>query len=199
MNTTHNRIKVSDLEKNDPDKILKTNAKGELEFSDASEGGSQDLQQTLENGSVAEGSSIELREGDLWTKLEASAISGGLDNMGYGTNKLLLARNNQQYAVYRFNEDKLGGEYIIATLDDIPPIVPVSSTVSGIVDNTLLQELGGVDKLINGVRIGRGNVNGSSSLAVGYNALSVSETGTVRNTAIGTNTLNVLTTGNDNP
>ncbi|SFD94344.1 hypothetical protein [Flavobacterium phragmitis] len=34
MNTTHNRIKVSDLETNDPDKILITNEDGELEFND---------------------------------------------------------------------------------------------------------------------------------------------------------------------
>jgi hypothetical protein len=32
MNTNHNRIKVSDLETDDPDKILATNSKGELEF-----------------------------------------------------------------------------------------------------------------------------------------------------------------------
>lgn len=34
MSTNHNRIKVADLEKNQPDKILKTNQNGELEFSD---------------------------------------------------------------------------------------------------------------------------------------------------------------------
>lgn len=32
MNTNHNRIKVSDLETDEPDKILVTNSKGELEF-----------------------------------------------------------------------------------------------------------------------------------------------------------------------
>jgi len=36
MSTNHNRIKVSDLETNERDKILKTNMKGELEFSDIS-------------------------------------------------------------------------------------------------------------------------------------------------------------------
>lgn len=34
MDTNHNRIKVSDLEKNDSDQILITNSIGELEFSD---------------------------------------------------------------------------------------------------------------------------------------------------------------------
>ncbi|MHC0445873.1 tail fiber domain-containing protein [Flavobacterium sp. 3-218] len=33
MDTNHNRIKVADLEKNDPNKILMTNTNGELEFS----------------------------------------------------------------------------------------------------------------------------------------------------------------------
>ncbi|MCC9066388.1 leucine-rich repeat domain-containing protein [Flavobacterium piscisymbiosum] len=36
MSTNHNRIKVSDLETSQHDKILKTNMKGELEFSDVS-------------------------------------------------------------------------------------------------------------------------------------------------------------------
>ncbi|PIF60073.1 hypothetical protein [Flavobacterium sp. 2] len=35
MSTNHNRIRVADLETNDPNKILKTNQNGELEFSDA--------------------------------------------------------------------------------------------------------------------------------------------------------------------
>jgi hypothetical protein len=34
MSTNHNRIKVADLEKNQPNKILSTNSTGELEFSD---------------------------------------------------------------------------------------------------------------------------------------------------------------------
>ncbi|SFD94170.1 hypothetical protein [Flavobacterium phragmitis] len=34
MSTNHNRIKVADLETNQPNKILKTNQNGELEFSD---------------------------------------------------------------------------------------------------------------------------------------------------------------------
>ena len=36
MSTNHNRIKVSDLETNERNKILKTNLKGELEFIDVS-------------------------------------------------------------------------------------------------------------------------------------------------------------------
>ncbi|MTH18277.1 hypothetical protein, partial [Flavobacterium sp. LC2016-01] len=37
MNTNHNRIKVSDLETNQPNKILTTNSTGELEFSELDE------------------------------------------------------------------------------------------------------------------------------------------------------------------
>jgi hypothetical protein len=37
MSTNHNRIKVADLEKNQPNKILTTNATGELEFSEITE------------------------------------------------------------------------------------------------------------------------------------------------------------------
>lgn len=37
MNTNHNRIKVSDLETNQPNKTLVTNEKGELTFNDISE------------------------------------------------------------------------------------------------------------------------------------------------------------------
>jgi hypothetical protein len=55
MSTDHNRIKVADLEKNEPNKTLITNENGELEFSDIT-GGTQDLQSVLINGNVAYGS-----------------------------------------------------------------------------------------------------------------------------------------------
>jgi len=82
----------------------------------------------------------------------------------------------------------------LATTDEINN--PVSATQSGIVDNTSLQELGGVDKLINGVRVGRGNSNGNSSTALGVNALNLN-TG-LANTAVGRNTLTLNTTGTFN-
>ena len=50
-------------------------------------------------------------------------------------------------------------------------IPPVSGSVAGIVDLTSLQELGGVDKTINGVRIGRGNGNLAQNTVVGNYAL----------------------------
>lgn len=113
MSTNYNRIKVADLETNEPDKILKTNTNGELEFSDISQ-----------------------KEYD-----------------------------------------------------------PVSAINAGIVNNVSLQELGGVDKTINGVRIGRGNYTGSNTnTALGENALTNNISGTY-NTAFGTSGLVLLTTG----
>lgn len=43
----------------------------------------------------------------------------------------------------------------------------VSATIRGAVNNIPLQELGGVDKLINGIRIGRGNNNLENNLVIG--------------------------------
>lgn len=60
----------------------------------------------------------------------------------------------------------------------------VSATVSGIVNNTSLQELGGKDKLIYGLRIGRGSGNWENNLVFGRNALKVNTTGKY-NVAIG--------------
>ncbi|PBI84745.1 hypothetical protein BSF41_40730 [Flavobacterium sp. ACN2] len=115
MSTNHNRIKVADLETNEPDKILKTNGNGELEFSDISQ-----------------------KESD-----------------------------------------------------------PVSATTSGIVNNTALQELGGVDKTINGLRIGKGNNSMTRNTALGLSSLEVNTTGDF-NTAIGWNSLKTNTTGASN-
>lgn len=62
MNIDHNRIKVSDLEKNQPNKILVTNEDGELEFSTISYG--QNLEQTLTNGSEAIEKYIRIKKSD---------------------------------------------------------------------------------------------------------------------------------------
>lgn len=115
MNTNYNRIKVADLETNEPDKILKTNTNGELEFSDISQ-----------------------KEYD-----------------------------------------------------------PVSATTAGIVDNSSLQELGGVDKLINGIRVGKGSGDVATNTVVGRSALLTNTTGAY-NTAIGRNSLYYNTGGSYN-
>lgn len=105
-----------------------------------------------------------------------------------------------------------GGLYILATTSDIA--VPASFTASGIVNNTALQELGGVDKLINGVRVGQGAVfdlantvlgitglesvtTGSYNSALGYRALQKNTTGT-SNTALGGLALQNVTTSGGN-
>ena len=86
----------------------------------------------------------------------------------------------------------------LATLDDIPAFLPVSATQSGIVDNTPLQELGGADKLINGIRIGKGNNSTvANNTVLGSNAL-MNATTSIQNTAIGRSVLALNTTGSYN-
>lgn len=67
-------------------------------------------------------------------------------------------------------------------------IQPVSSSQSGMVNNTSLQELGGVDKTINGVRIGKGLGNIASNTVVGAASFLSNSTGS-QNTAIGDSVL----------
>ena len=112
MDTNYNRIKVADLETNQPNKTLATNENGELEFIDISE-----------------------------------------------------------------------------NLSD-----PVSATTLGIVDNTSLQELGGVDKTINGIRIGKGNSDIENNTALGYLTLTNNTTGNY-NTSVGGKSMHINTTG----
>ena len=82
-------------------------------------------------------------------------------------------------------------------------ITPVSATLKGIVNNISLQELGGTDKLINGVRIGRGNTNFENNLVISRNGLASNTTGKY-NTAIGNGdgqnegVLQLNTTGKNN-
>lgn len=62
MSTNHNRIKVADLETNQPNKILKTNLNGELEFSDVS-----NLQTESYNAldCTTEGKTLDARQGKV--------------------------------------------------------------------------------------------------------------------------------------
>lgn len=92
-------------------------------------------------------------------------------------------------------------------------IQDVSATESGIVNNNSLQELGGVDKLINGVRVGRGggdietntilgdgmtnNTTGGYNTGAGYGVLENNKTGSY-NCAFGTGILLYNTTGSYN-
>lgn len=72
-----------------------------------------------------------------------------------------------------------------------------SATVTGLVNNTLLQELGGKDKSINGVRVGKGPGSYTSNTVLGLLALDANTTGQT-NTAVGRSTLTVNTTGRGN-
>ncbi|RKR11581.1 hypothetical protein C8C83_3321 [Flavobacterium sp. 90] len=126
------------------------------------------------------------------------------------SNKLIWKRLTDGKGEYKFPE-KPSGTYTLATLDDITTNSPVSGTTTGLVDNTSLQELGGVDKLINGIRIGKGggnlttnvvlgdyslfsNSTGNNSTAVGYESLYSNTTGAY-NTGIGSFSLYYNTTG----
>ncbi|MHA8049478.1 beta strand repeat-containing protein [Aquirufa sp. ROCK-SH2] len=73
----------------------------------------------------------------------------------------------------------------------------VSSTVSGIVNNTAGQELGGVDKKINGVDIGKGGGSLNSNTRVGNGALSNNTTG-FNSVGLGFQSLFSQTTGSNN-
>ncbi|MFD1604171.1 hypothetical protein ACFSJW_08300 [Flavobacterium artemisiae] len=127
-------------------------------------------------------------------------IEGGLD----GVNTLNLTnRYVDGDAIYNFDQFKPAGHYTIATRDDIKNGLPVSATESGIINNEPLQELGGSDKLINGIRIGKGNANFENNLVIGRNGLASVTTGQY-NVAIGNGDgevegpLQYLTTGINN-
>jgi hypothetical protein len=73
--------------------------------------------------------------------------------------------------------------------------VPVSAFVSGIVNTSAGQELGGVDKKIHGVDIGTGSGNSTYSTRIGMNALSSNDGSGIANTAIGYNAIKSAITG----
>lgn len=98
------------------------------------------------------------------------------------------------------NATNLDGENVLKwraklNIQDPDHIGPVSNTQSGIVDNTALQELGGADKLVHGVRIGTGEGSATEwSTALGRNALIANTTGE-NNNAFGRDALAANTTG----
>lgn len=90
MNTNHNRIKVADLEQNEPDKILKTNDKGELEFID-----SKQIQYENYNAldCTIEGKALDARQGKVLKDMIDNKDSASLINdlTTGGTTKALTA------------------------------------------------------------------------------------------------------------
>jgi hypothetical protein len=195
-------------------------------------GGSQDLQQTLENGTNADygNSYIELMDGAIDNKSVSIVTGNGNIRSGLGlTNTSLsldngvqggtaggMAVDNGIFNLYQattggkltrihattptnvtnlhFPAKAIDGDYTLATLDDLG--LPVSAIQSGVVNNISLQELGGVDKLINGVRIGRGSGLGEENTALGNSSLEIN-TGSY-NTGAGHEALKNNTTGDSN-
>lgn len=112
MSTNHNRIKVADLETNQPNKILKTNLNGELEFSDVS---------TLKTENynaldcTSEGKALDARQGkvlkDMIDNVNPSSILVN-DLMTGGTSEALTAEMGKV-----LNETKLTAT--IATDDEV--------------------------------------------------------------------------------
>lgn len=160
MSTNHNRIKVADLETNEPNKILKTNVKGELEFSDS-------INTQNENYNALdctiEGKALDARQGKVLKEMIDNMPGGVTSVTGIGVN----------------NTDPKN-----------PVIQAASATQTGVINNISLQELGGADKYINGVRIGRGSGNSTTNTAVGANSLTSNTSGS-SNTAIGYSTLSL--------
>lgn len=118
----------------------------------------------------------------------------------YGQDQLQTAIEDYQLIPGQASAGLQIGDNISLLNNDVGYITnqPVSATESGIVNNVSLQELGGVDKLINGVRIGKGNATRNSNIVFGgAGALGVNTTG-LNNTAIGAGTLASNTTGGSN-
>jgi hypothetical protein len=92
MSTNHNRIRVADLEKNQPDKILVTNENGELEFSDIS---SVQTQSYNALDYKTEGKALDARQGkvlkDMIDNVNVPATPLVNDLTTGGTSKALTA------------------------------------------------------------------------------------------------------------
>lgn len=75
----------------------------------------------------------------------------------------------------------------------------VSATERGVVNNEPLQELGGVDKLINGVRVGTGSAeNSDTNIVLGKNSLDGEDNESGNNVAVGNHILNKIVNGENN-
>jgi hypothetical protein len=85
MSTNHNRIKVADLEVNQPDKILTTNSNGELDFTDI-----KNIKAESYNGLdyTLEGKALDARQG--------KALKDSLDNLNSNLNEKENTSNKVQ-------------------------------------------------------------------------------------------------------
>lgn len=225
MNTNYNRIKVADLETNQASKILKTNQAGELEFSDMNElkvenynaldyideGKALDARQgkvlkdMIENNKVHIATDVETQITSAIPEDDKIVSRSKLFNWWQNIkSKAQTITGNWNFAQSVISKSfiKDGGtssEYLMAdgSVSTGVTIGDVSAIQSGIINNASLQELGGVDKTINGVRIGKGGGNVHTNTAIGYNILNSNTTGNL-NTAIGFSSLFSNTIGHGN-
>lgn len=168
----------------------------------------QDLNTTLLNGNESS-TSIKIKDkaylgqlspgslklADVDSEIRISGHSLSFTNDA-GNNTFTLAPKNTitTNSTFYLPTDKTSGNYTLATLEDQ---ISASATDSGIINNTALQELGGVDKLINGVRIGKGGNNVINNTALGFLSLNSNTTG-IYNVGVGYYTGSAITTGSLN-
>ena len=108
MSIDHNRIKVADLEKNQPNKTLITNENGELEFSDIT-GGSPNLQSVLDEGNEVqfESSYLNFLSGDVNERTFEVGINNG-SPVGSGSEGSFLLLENDMLELQTDNDQKRG-------------------------------------------------------------------------------------------
>jgi len=109
MSIDHNRIKIADLEKNQPNKTLITNENGELEFSDITESSSPNLQSVLDEGNEVqfESSYLNFLSGDVNERTFEVGINNG-SPVGSGNEGSFLLLENDMLELQTDNDQKRG-------------------------------------------------------------------------------------------
>lgn len=111
-------------------------------------------------------------------------------NINFINNTLFLTyKNNVYYSTKKINKLFLYTDEYGEVKSELLNFQDASKKTSGIVNNIAYQELGGVDKKINDINIGRGSFNDIDSVVLGNQSLSNS-TGGRKNIAIGSQILN---------
>ena len=161
MSTNHNRIKVADLETNQPNKILKTNQNGELEFSNIS-----DLQTESYNAldCTTEGKILDARQGKVLKEMIDNKESVSLVNdlTTGGTTKALTAEMGKQ-----LNEEKLTATIATLAETQITSFIPEDNKVVsrsklyswGGWFKTTTQVISAIWNFTNGFNVGSGSRN----------------------------------------
>lgn len=111
-------------------------------------------------------------------------------NINFINNTLFLTyKNNVYYSTKKINKLFLYTDEYGEVKSELLNFQDASKKTSGIVNNIAYQELGGVDKKINDINIGRGSFNDIDSVVLGNQSLS-NATGGRKNIAIGSQILN---------